>query len=197
MGLMDISFVSNRNFLRSKEGSNPEDTDYITSCDRKRRNLSHDKKLDRDHKLIIKNLIHPPYGKTLSLPDRGEGQSAKKREEKAMENNQKKKTVMGVDENIEGLLCYVLGWITGIVFLVLEKENKFVRFHAMQSLATFLAFFIILFIVGMIPLIGWFFHMIGWIIMVILWLFLMYKAFKGERYKLPVVGDFAEKQINK
>ena len=114
-----------------------------------------------------------------------------------METNQKKKTVMGIDENIEGLLCYVLGWITGIVFLVLEKENKFVRFHAMQSLATFLAFFIILFIVGMIPLIGWFFHMIGWIIMVILWLFLMYKAFKGERYKLPVVGDFAEKQINK
>ncbi len=114
-----------------------------------------------------------------------------------MENNQKKKTVMGIDENIEGLLCYVLGWVTGIVFLVLEKENKFVRFHAMQSLATFLAFFIILFIVGMIPLIGWFFHMIGWIIMAILWLFLMYKAFKGERYKLPIVGDFAEKQINK
>ena len=104
---------------------------------------------------------------------------------------------MGIDENIEGLLCYVLGWITGIVFLILEKENKFVRFHAMQSLAAFLSLFIILFIVGMIPLIGWFFHMIGWVIMVILWLLLMYKAFKGEQYKLPVVGDFAEKQINR
>ncbi len=114
-----------------------------------------------------------------------------------MENNPKNKTVMGIDENIEGLLCYVLGWITGIVFLILEKENKFVRFHAMQSLATFLGLSIILFVVGMIPLIGWFFHMIGWIVMVILWILLMVKAFKGERYKLPIVGDFAEKQINK
>jgi uncharacterized membrane protein len=114
-----------------------------------------------------------------------------------MEDKPKKKTVMGIDENIEGLLCYVLGWISGIVFLILEKENQFVRFHAMQSLATFLGLFIILFVVGMIPLIGWFFHMIGWIIMVILWIWLMVKAFKGERYKLPVVGDFAEKQINK
>jgi len=48
----------------------------------------------------------------------------------------KSKTALGIDENIEGLLCYVLGFITGILFLVLEKDNKFIRFHAMQSIVT-------------------------------------------------------------
>jgi uncharacterized membrane protein len=114
-----------------------------------------------------------------------------------MSNDIKIKTALGIDENIEGLLCYVLGWITGIVFLVLEKENKFVRFHAMQSLATFLVLFIILVIIGMIPFIGWVISILISIFMLILWLFLMYKAFKGERYKLPIVGEFAEKQISK
>jgi len=48
------------------------------------------------------------------------------------------KTSLDLDENMAGLLCYIGGWITGIIFLVLEKENKFVRFHALQSLLTFL-----------------------------------------------------------
>jgi uncharacterized membrane protein len=114
-----------------------------------------------------------------------------------MEDDRKNKTVMGINENIEGLLCYVLGWITGIVFLVLEKENKFVRFHAMQSLVTFLGLFILLIIVGMIPVLHWVLSPLISIFTLILWLFLMYKAFKGDRYKLPRVGDFAEQQINK
>lgn len=107
------------------------------------------------------------------------------------------KTSMGLDENIEGLLCYVLGFITGIVFLVLEKENKFVRFHAMQSLTTFLALFVISVVIGWIPFIGVIISPLIGILGLILWLLLMYKAFKGERFKLPVVGDFAEKQISK
>ena len=109
-----------------------------------------------------------------------------------MENN---KTALGLDENIAGLLCYVLGWITGIVFLVLEKENKFVRFHAMQSLATFLPLFIISMVIGIIPIIGPIISTLITLLGLILWILLMYKAFKGERFKLPVVGDFAEKQI--
>ncbi len=125
-----------------------------------------------------------------------------------MKNN---KTALGIGENIEGLLCYSLGFITGIAFLVLEKENKFVRFHAMQSLATFLTLFVIsvvlpviAMVIGMIPLIGWIISiligllgLILWLLILILWLLLMYKAFKGERFKLPIVGDFAEKQISK
>lgn len=109
---------------------------------------------------------------------------------------------MGLEENIAGLLCYVLGWVTGIVFLVLEKENKFVRFHAMQSIATFLPLMIIAWVIGwtvmLIPFAGW---VIGgaistliWILVLILWLILMFKAYQGEMYKLPIVGDFAEAQ---
>ena len=117
------------------------------------------------------------------------------------------KTSMGLEENIEGLLCYVLGWVTGIVFLVLEKENKFVRFHAMQSIATFLPISILMWILGAISASLWwawgtFFAgiifsairgLIG-IIALILWLLLMFKAYQGEMYKLPIVGDFAEAQ---
>jgi uncharacterized membrane protein len=109
---------------------------------------------------------------------------------------QKNKTTLGIDENIEALLCYVLGWVTGIVFLALERENKFVRFHAAQSLAVFLPLFVAVIILAVIPFVGWALSFIISILCLLLWLFLMFKAFKGEKYKLPIVGDFAEKQSN-
>jgi len=105
------------------------------------------------------------------------------------------KTSMGLEENIAGVLCYVLGWLTGIVFLLLEKENKFVRFHAMQSIATFLPLSIIMWVFGWVPYIGWAIMSLIGILTLILWLILMFKAYKGEMYKLPIVGNFAEKQI--
>ena len=108
------------------------------------------------------------------------------------------KTALGLNENTEGLLCYSLTWLTGIIFLLLEKENKFVRFHAIQSLATFLPLSLLNYlfvalsvetgddvVAGIVGLLS--------IILFILWLLLMYKAYKGERFKLPIVGDFAEK----
>ncbi len=109
---------------------------------------------------------------------------------------EKNKTILGIDENIEALLCYVLGWLTGIVFLLLEKENLFVRFHAMQSLVVFLALFILSLIVGWIPIIG-FLSPIIFLVGVILWILLMLKAFQGEMYKLPWAGEFAENQVFK
>lgn len=112
-------------------------------------------------------------------------------------NETSKKTSLGLAENLEGLLCYSLGWITGVLFLILEKENKFVRFHAMQSLITFLALFIISLGVGSVPFVGWFISTILAPITFILWLLLMYKAYQGEKYKLPIVGDFAEREISK
>ncbi|MFZ3167458.1 MAG: DUF4870 domain-containing protein [Candidatus Methanoperedens sp.] len=111
-----------------------------------------------------------------------------------MNNN---KTALGIDENIEGLLCYVLGFITGILFLVLEKDNKFVRFHAMQSIATFLIIFVISMVIGFIPVIGWLLSPLIGLVALILWLLLMFKAYKGEKYKLPIAGDFAEQQVSK
>ena len=109
------------------------------------------------------------------------------------------KTSMGLEENVAGALCYILGWITGIVFFLLEKENRFVRFHAMQSIVTFLPLTIIIWIIqGLlfwVPVISWAILSLIWILTLILWLVLMIKAYQGELYKLPIVGDFAEKQI--
>ncbi len=110
-----------------------------------------------------------------------------------MEN--KSKTALGINENMEGLLCYVLGFITGILFLVLEKDNKFIRFHAMQSIVTFLSLFVILMVIGIIPFLGWLLSGLIGLVGIILWLLLMFKAYQGEIYKLPIAGDFAEKQI--
>lgn len=109
---------------------------------------------------------------------------------------EKKKTSLGLEENIEGALCYVLGFITGIVFLVIEKDNKFVKFHAMQSIVTFLP----LWVISLVFSFGWFFGLwiissLIWVLSLILWLILMLKAFQGEMYKLPIVGDIAEKQV--
>lgn len=110
---------------------------------------------------------------------------------------EKSNTALGIDENIEGLLCYVLGFATGVLFLVLEKDNKFVRFHAMQSIATFLGLFVISMVVGFIPIIGLVISPLIGLAGLILWLLLMFKAYNGEKYKLPIVGDFAEQQISK
>jgi uncharacterized membrane protein len=106
-----------------------------------------------------------------------------------------KNTVLGVTENIEALLCYALGWVTGLVFLLLEQKNQFVRFHAMQSLATFLGLFIVSMALRFVPLLGFLINVLMWPLSVVLWIVLMVKAYKGERYKLPVVGDFVEKQL--
>ena len=109
-------------------------------------------------------------------------------------------TSTGLSENIAGLLCYVLGWVSGIVFLIIEPNNKFVRFHAVQSIVTFggiTVISIVLSILGLIPFIGILFAILGYIvglIAFILWIVLMVKAYQGTIYKLPWAGDFAEKR---
>jgi len=105
----------------------------------------------------------------------------------------KQKSSTGLDENVAGFLCYLFGFITGIVFLVVERESSFVKFHAMQSTITFLSLFIISMIIGWIPIIGLLVYPI-WILSLILWLILMIKALRGERYLLPIVGKIAEEK---
>jgi len=105
------------------------------------------------------------------------------------------KTSTGLQENLEGLLCYLLGWVTGIIFLIIEKENKFVRFHAVQSIIVFGAYTVIAIIFGWIPFIGWILTSLLGILAFILWLLLMYKAYQKQMYKVPIAGNFAEKQI--
>jgi uncharacterized membrane protein len=105
------------------------------------------------------------------------------------------KTSSGMTQNLAGLLCYAAGWITGLIFFLIEKENRFVRFHAMQSLITFGGLAILYFILPMIPVLGWALMAVLWIVGVILWIVLMVKAYQGEKFKLPVIGDIAEKNI--
>jgi uncharacterized membrane protein len=104
------------------------------------------------------------------------------------------KATFGLDENVASAACYVLTWLTGIIFLLMEKDNKTVRFHAMQSILTFLPLTIISVVIGMIPFIG-IISLLIWLVMVILWLVLIIKTFQGEKFMVPVVGEMAEKQI--
>ena len=127
----------------------------------------------------------------------------------------KAKSSMNLEENVASALSYVLFWLTGIIFYFLEKENKTVRFHALQSIITFIPLQIIAWIVGWIgapkvsyggygwwgtgvtvdpgiPALVWLSWII-WVITIILWLILMFKAYQGEKFKLPIVGDIAEK----
>ena len=105
------------------------------------------------------------------------------------------KTSTGLEANIAGLLCYVLGWISGLVFILIEKENKFVRFHAMQSIIVFGAITIASFIFSWIPIIGAILSWLLSLLALVLWIVLMIKAYQGTMYKLPWAGNLAEKQV--
>ena len=105
------------------------------------------------------------------------------------------KTSTGLEENIAGLLCYLLGWLTGLIFILMEKENKFVRFHAMQSIVVFGAITIISLIISAIPIFGWILSVLLSILALVLWIVLMIKAYQGDKYKVPWAGNFAEKQV--
>ena len=122
-----------------------------------------------------------------------------------MEGKDLGKTSIGMQANLAALLTYALGFITGIVFYIIEKKNKFVRFHAMQSIIVFGGFAIIAFILSVIirllAMIKFYFFiplfsLIGtalWLAALIIWIILMLKAYNGEKFKLPVIGDIAEK----
>lgn len=116
---------------------------------------------------------------------------------------------LGLDENVAGALCYVLGAITGIIFYILEKDSDFVRFHAVQSIIVFGALFILNTVVTMIsasiysvPLAGMVFagvlglvSTVIFLVALILWILLMVKAYQGDRYRVPIAGKYAERYV--
>src|SRR5579863_677663 len=112
-----------------------------------------------------------------------------------------------MEENVAGLLCYVLGWITGIIFYIIDKR-PFVRFHAAQSIVVFGGIHIIYFVLAaflgfsmiaggvagaggfslgflLYPLIG--------LVSLILWVLLMVKAYQHEKFRIPIAADIAAK----
>lgn len=103
----------------------------------------------------------------------------------------------GLSENVAGALCYALGWVTGLVFLVIERQSEFVRFHAMQSLIAFGLLSVAGFVINVMPGLGTFLSWLISMLAVVLWILLMFKAWSGERYRLPWVGEEAEKQVRR
>jgi uncharacterized membrane protein len=122
------------------------------------------------------------------------------------------KSSTGLDENIAALLSYVFGWISGLIFFLIEKDSRLVRFHGMQSLlfnvlvaVVAIALWIVLFVVflvvsqisGALATILSLVSILVWLVFGIAilagWVLCLVKAFQGQYFKLPVIGNFAEK----
>ncbi len=102
------------------------------------------------------------------------------------------KTSSGFDANVAAALSYLVGFVTGIIFLLVEKENRFVRFHAMQSTLLFIGIVLVDILLQIVPLLGAL--LVVFIVIPLsafLWLFMMFKAYQGEEFKLPLVGQMA------
>ncbi len=123
------------------------------------------------------------------------------------------KTALNLEPKVERVLCYVLGWITGLIFFFLERDNSNIRFHAMQSIILFGALTIILigisiislifmlafaFVSGFAAVVSGFFGLINTLIgliTLVLWIYCLVKAYQNKNFRLPFVGDLAEKII--
>jgi uncharacterized membrane protein len=109
-----------------------------------------------------------------------------------------------MDEKLAGLLCYVFGWVTGIIFYIIDKR-PFVRFHAAQSIVVFAGIHIIYFILGAFLgfsmfagglgsfSFGYILYPVIGLVSFILWILLMVKAYQGQKFRVPIAADLAEK----
>lgn len=114
----------------------------------------------------------------------------------------------GLAPNVSGLLAYLAGFISGIIFLLVEKENKFVRFHAWQSIVLSIAIAIVWVLVGIadfilayIPILGWIIGLLisaGFgLITFIIWIFMMVRAYQGHETSIPLIGNIARNLTEK
>ena len=109
--------------------------------------------------------------------------------------NASTETSTGLLPNVASLLCYLGGWVTGIIFFILEQDNARVRFHAAQSIVTFGILTVIISVLGLIPVVGQAFSAIAGIFTFILWIVLMVKAYNGELFRLAWAADIADKMV--
>lgn len=105
-------------------------------------------------------------------------------------------TAGGLSDNVAGALAYLL--IPAIVFLVVEpyNKNRFIRFHSFQSIILCIGNFVLQTVLWMIPVLGWIAGFLLTIAVLIAWVICLIKAFQGQMFKLPLIGEFAEKQAN-
>jgi len=109
----------------------------------------------------------------------------------------------GLAPNVASLLCYLCTWVTGLIFLLIEKDNKDVKFHAWQAIflgiAVFVAYLVIM-IVGFIPYLGivaMILNLVVWLGFLVVWIIAMIKAYQGTKWLIPIIGPMAEQQANK
>jgi uncharacterized membrane protein len=108
----------------------------------------------------------------------------------------------GMSENVAGLLCYLLGWVTGLIFYFIDKR-PFVRFHAAQSMVVFGGLTIIRIGLGTLLVAGSGFHVgVGVFALIsiigfVLWILLMLKAYQGEKFRVPIAADLADQIFGK
>jgi uncharacterized membrane protein len=115
----------------------------------------------------------------------------------------------GMEENVAGLLAYIFGWITGLIFLLIDKR-PFVKFHAAQSIAFNIAFFavwVVFWVISFtltivtaamhfpIGFLSFFLAPVIWLAFIVTWIFLMYKAYNREKFKLPIIGNIVEGMV--
>lgn len=113
-------------------------------------------------------------------------------------------TSTGLDPKLAGLLCYILSPITGVIFFLVEKSNAVVRFHAAQSIVFGVASIVVWVVLGVMEIvlyqISWelgnifnLFTVLVGLLLFVLWVVLLVKGYSGERWKLPILGDLAER----
>jgi uncharacterized membrane protein len=105
------------------------------------------------------------------------------------------KTRTRLDANVIAALAYVFGPIGGVICLLIEKHDSFVRFHALQSIVTFIGIGVLHLALRNLPLLAWTADLPLTILALALWVYLIVKALARERYKVPVIGDFVDRQL--
>lgn len=110
----------------------------------------------------------------------------------------------GIEARIAGPLCYLLGFVTGVLFLLLEPERRFVRFHAYQSIAFSAVWFglsIAAGIIAFVPFIGPVINALASLVLgaggLVIWVYLMWQAYRGRETELPWVGPWAREQVDR
>jgi uncharacterized membrane protein len=115
----------------------------------------------------------------------------------------------GLDLNLASALCYVFGLVSGVIFFAIETQSRVVKYHALQSMlmsvavmVVYIAYSVLWAVMSRLPFLGWvagIFGFLGWAVLMLaflaLWIYCLVKAFNGERFKLPYLGEIAERQI--
>lgn len=105
-----------------------------------------------------------------------------------------RRSIFGLQENVASMLCYSFFFFSGIIILIMEKENRTVRFHALQSILCGMVLSLARMVAVWVPFVGGLLISFIGMLTAVIWIYLMLNAYLGRKYKLPMIGDIAEAQ---